>query len=61
MSHKVAVIVLPILIALTFVLGYTMAGTGAGWIHLVGLGLTVCLLIVIAMGQAPGFSRKPPD
>lgn len=61
MSHKAALAILAALIALTFVLGYSMSGTGAGWVHLVGLGLSVCLLIVIAMGRVPGFSRSPPD
>jgi hypothetical protein len=61
MSHKAALAILAALIAVTFVLGYSMAGAGAGWVHLVGLGLTVCLLVVIATGRVPGFSRRPPD
>lgn len=61
MSHKAALAILAALIAVTFVLGYSMAGAGAGWVHLLGLGLTVCLLIVIATGRVPGFSCSPPD
>lgn len=61
MSHKLATAVLAVLIALTFVLGYTTAGNGAGWIHLLGLGLSAILLVVIAMGQGSAFSRRPPD
>jgi hypothetical protein len=62
MSERAALIALAILIGLTFVLAYTMSHEpGVGWIHLLGLGLSVVLLAVIALGKVPGFAKSPPD
>lgn len=62
MSHRTVLITLSALIGLTFLLAYSASREpGVGWIHLIGLGLSVLLLAVIAFGKMPGISKSPPD
>jgi hypothetical protein len=62
MSHRTVLTTLSILIGVTFRLAYsTSREPGVGWIHLVGLGLSVLLLAVIGLGKVPGISKSPPD
>jgi hypothetical protein len=62
MFHRPVLVVLAILIGMTFILAYAMSREpGLGWIHLVGLGLSVVLLGVIGIMRMPAPSKSPPD